>query len=1344
MKTKSKMFLLSIAIIALFTVLGCTSAVKEQDNNPATETVSPTVLSTFPTDKSTEVALNTAITVTFSESMDSASFIPANFTLKAGDTEVTGLVTYNLTTNTAIFTPENSLAANSVYTATVSIGVKDLAGNALSLDMIWSFTTSAAADTTAPAVLAVFPIASSSDVAINTLITATFTEPMNQATIIAANFTVKAGTTAVTGGVTYDSVNKEAIFTPTANLASSTVYTVTVTTDAKDLAGNGVGVNKVWTFTTSAVADTTAPSTLSAFPLVSSTDAAINTLITATFAEPMNSATINAESFMVKAGTTVVAGSVTYDSVNKEATFTPTANLGSSTLYTVTLTTDIKDLAGNGLAVNKVWSFTTSAVADTTAPAVLSVFPVASSTNAAINTLITATFNEPMNSATIIAANFTVKAGTTAVAGSVTYDSVNKEAIFTPTANLASSTLYTATVTTGAKDLAGNGLAINKVWTFTTSAAADTTAPAVLSVFPVASSTNVAINTLITATFNEPMSSATIIAANFTVKAGTTAVTGSVTYDSVNKVTTFTPTANLASSTVYTATVTTGAKDLAGNGLAVNKVWTFTTSVAADTTAPGVLSVFPVDSSTNVAINTLVTATFNEPMNSATIIATNFTVKAGTTAVTGSVTYDSVNKVATFTPASNLASSTVYTATVTTGAKDLAGNGLAINKVWTFTTSVAADTTAPGVLSVFPVDSSTNVAINTLVTATFTEPMNSATIIAANFTVKAGATTVDGSVTYDSVNKVATFTPSANLASSTVYTATVTTGAKDLAGNGLVVNKVWTFTTSAAADTTAPAVLSVFPVDSSTNVAINTLVTATFTEPMDSATIIAANFTVKAGATTVDGSVTYDSVNKVATFTPSANLASSTLYTATVTTGAKDLAGNGLVVNKVWTFTTSTTADTTAPSVLSVFPVASSTDVAINTLITATFNEAMDSATIIAANFTVKAGTAAVDGSVTYDSVNKVATFTPSANLASNTLYTATVTTGAKDLAGNGLAVNKVWNFTTSATADTIPASGTTGVSVGSNITATFSKDMDYMTINGTTFKIMNGATPVTGNVSYDTASKKAIFSLMSSLDSNTTYTVIITTGVQDIDGNPLLVEKTWDFTTAALAAGPLPVILGAAGNFVVLAKSAVSTVPTSVIKGNVGLSPAAETFITGFSQTDATGYATSPQVTEGYIYASTMAPPTPSNMTQAISDMEAAYTDAATRPIPDATNLGAGSLGGLTLTPGLYKWTTDVIIPTDVTISGGGGSDDVWIFQIAGNLTQSSAINVILTNGAQAKNIYWQVAGQVFLGTTSHFEGTILCMTSITLATNASLYGRVLAQTMVALDQNTVTIPTP
>jgi len=983
---------------------------------------------------------------------------------------------------------------------------------------------------------------------------------------------------------------------------------------------------------------------------------------------------------------------------------------------------------------------------DTTAPAVLSVFPVASSVNVAINTLITATFTEPMNQATIIAANFTVKAGTTDVQGSVTYDSVNKVATFTPSANLASSTVYTTTVTTGAKDLAGNGLSANKVWIFTTSAVADTTAPAVLSVFPVASSVNAAINTLITATFSEPMDSATIIAANFTVKAGATTVAGSVTYDSVNKVATFTPSANLASSTVYTATVTTGAKDLAGNGLAVNKVWSFTTSVAADTTAPGVLSVFPVDSSTNVAINTLVTATFTEPMNSATIIATNFTVKAGATVVTGSVTYDSVNKVATFTPSANLASSTVYTATVTTGAKDLAGNGLAVNKVWSFTTSVAADTTAPAVLSVFPVASSVNAAINTLVTATFTEPMNSATIIAANFTVKAGAAAVDGIVTYDSVNKVATFTPASNLASSTVYTATVTTGAKDLAGNGLVVNKVWTFTTSAAADTTAPAVLSVFPVDSSTNVAINTLVTATFTEPMDSATIIAANFTVKAGTAAVDGSVTYDSVNKVATFTPSANLASSTVYTATVTTGAKDLAGNGLAVNKVWTFTTSATADTTAPGVLSVVPLDSSTNTAINTLVTATFTEPMDSATIIAANFTVKAGTAAVDGSVTYDSVNKVATFTPSANLASSTVYTATVTTGAKDLAGNGLAVNKVWTFTTSASefaptvVSTSPVDTSTDVGINPIITATFSEAMNFATIVPANFTITAAdLTVVPGSVTYDWPNKMAIFSPAGNLSVNTVYTVRISTDVKDIVDNSLSADKIWSFTTSSLGLGPEPVTLGTAGNYVILAKTAISTIPSSAITGDIGLSPAAESYMTGFSQTKETGYSTSTQIT-GFMYASDMTPPTPSYIVTAISDMETAYTDAAGRPTPDFVNLLSGNIGGLTLEPGLYNWASTVTLPSDVTIAG--GKNDVWIFQITGDITASSNIKVILSGGAQAKNIFWQVAGEVVIGTGAHFEGVILSQTAISFNTGATMNGRALAQTQVALDQATITKP--
>ena len=220
---------------------------------------------------------------------------------------------------------------------------------------------------------------------------------------------------------------------------------------------------------------------------------------------------------------------------------------------------------------------------------------------------------------------------------------------------------------------------------------------------------------------------------------------------------------------------------------------------------------------------------------------------------------------------------------------------------------------------------------------------------------------------------------------------------------------------------------------------------------------------------------------------------------------------------------------------------------------------------------------------------------------------------------------------------------------------------------------------------------------------------------------------------------GAGPVDLGTAGDFAVLAKTAVVNVPSSSITGDVGLSPAATSYFEGFSQTDATGYATSNQV-DGRLYAADMASPTSSMLTTAVSDMEAAYTDAATRTIPDFINHGAGAIGGMTLVPGLYKWDTTVTLLDDVTLSG--GSSEYWIFQITGNLTVAAAKSVILSGGAAASNIVWQVAGIASMGTTSHMEGVILSQTEITLSTGSSLNGRALAQSQVTLDQATVTEP--
>lgn len=218
---------------------------------------------------------------------------------------------------------------------------------------------------------------------------------------------------------------------------------------------------------------------------------------------------------------------------------------------------------------------------------------------------------------------------------------------------------------------------------------------------------------------------------------------------------------------------------------------------------------------------------------------------------------------------------------------------------------------------------------------------------------------------------------------------------------------------------------------------------------------------------------------------------------------------------------------------------------------------------------------------------------------------------------------------------------------------------------------------------------------------------------------------------------GPAPVPLGTAGgNYVILAKTGISNTGTSAITGDLGLSPAAASFITGFALTTPTTFSTSAQVT-GNVYASDYQAPTPANLTTAISDMQTAYTTAAGRTLPDHTELGAGSIGGLTLPAGLYKWSSTVLIPTSVTLSG--SANDTWIFQIAGGLTQSSATSVILSGGALAQNIVWQVAGIVTIGTTAHMEGEVLSQTQIVLNTGATANGRLLAQTQVTLDANTV-----
>ncbi len=320
------------------------------------------------------------------------------------------------------------------------------------------------------------------------------------------------------------------------------------------------------------------------------------------------------------------------------------------------------------------------------------------------------------------------------------------------------------------------------------------------------------------------------------------------------------------------------------------------------------------------------------------------------------------------------------------------------------------------------------------------------------------------------------------------------------------------------------------------------------------------------------------------------------------------------------------------------------------------------------------------------------------------------------------------------------PANAATGVQRNPSVTATFSEAMTPSTINQATFVLMDGATAVTGVVTY--AGMTATFIPTSPLAPNTLFTATISTGARDAAGNALATAKSWTFTTVATPlTGPAAVNLGTAGNYVIVAKSGVSTTGTTSIVGDIGLSPAAASFVTGFALTaDVTNtFATSAMVT-GKIWAANYTAPTPAALTTAVLDMQAAYTDAAGRTLPDFTELGAGNINGMTLTAGLYKWGTGVSVPIAVTLTG--GANDVWIFQIAQNLTVGNAAIVTLSGGAQARNIFWQVAGQATLGTTSNFKGIILSQTLIALNTGATLNGRALAQTAVTLNATAITQP--
>ena len=277
----------------------------------------------------------------------------------------------------------------------------------------------------------------------------------------------------------------------------------------------------------------------------------------------------------------------------------------------------------------------------------------------------------------------------------------------------------------------------------------------------------------------------------------------------------------------------------------------------------------------------------------------------------------------------------------------------------------------------------------------------------------------------------------------------------------------------------------------------------------------------------------------------------------------------------------------------------------------------------------------------------------------------------------------------------TVPGNAATGVAINQSINATFSEAMNPLTISTANFTVAGpGATPVTGTVAYDVNSKIATFTPASDLAANTTYTATITTGVKDLADNALAGNFAWSFTTAAATTGQTPVALGSATTFAVLAGTTVTSTGATTVNGDLGVSPG--TTLTGAPTVNGTIHLGDPAAAQAQL------------------DLTVAYNDAAGRTVGAITV--AGNLGGQTLTPGLYKSTSSLEISSgDLTLDAQGDANAVWIFQMASTLTTTSGRQVILSGGAKAANIFWQVGSSATLGTASVFKGNILAFTSIT-----------------------------
>ena len=936
--------------------------------------VAPFILHVVPDINTKNVRLDTRIIVSFSEAIDRKTLTPLTFIAARTGESVYGEIVYDEKKYTAIFAPAKPLEPGTEYTVGIAKRITDTSGNELKAGLEWKFATVPPQDITPPYVTAVYPEDGARGSAPDSLLEITFSEKVDHVSLTPFALTVNDGTKNIKGDINYYPAEMKVVFSPAEPLRHSTTYRATVKA-VLDRVGNIMDKPVTWVFSTKDPPDFTPPHPIYTHPHSGARDQNVFPSVYVEFDEDLTAKSVNPFTVYLEDDSGLrMAGEVIYDRSARKVFFTPATELKYATRYSMVLTTDITDLAGNRMAEEITWSFDTMKPVDKERPTIVSVSPAVGAEKVLVNAHVLTRFSEQVNEVTISPVSFRVLKTGQDVPGVLYYNPESFETLFVPNASFDYATTYKVVVEQNIEDLAGNPLALRAAWTFTTEPPPDTVPPRVVRVSPVVGAQEVSLETDIIVEFNEPVDVRSLNAFNFGIRYESRDVSGEISYDVDSRTAHFKPLKPLLKNTLYEAVVDRGVIDLAGNLLENRFSWRFMTgkeyrarpaspledlpgevasyvSEARLKEFPQVTTTEPGEGDVNVPVDGEIVLYFNKPMDKESLDrASVFLLDDDGEIVPAAYIYEESSMRLVLRPRHGLSYNAGYTCVALAHmVKDILGNTLVDNVSLTF------ETAQPGGIPKLTAEEKTRMD--------------------------------EGDKWIEDDEGPLAAEPDEKKAAVTDETVTARSLSDELK------------------------VFAVSPHNGAVNVVETPSITATFTMDVDPLTINRYTISLDDGDRFVEGEVSYDVATKKVMFIPRETLKQGVTYRGTVTADVKDLKGKGLGRDKVWTFTI---LERSGPEIVETIPPAGADDVQITTNIRTVFNKQIVGVTITPFTFKVRSDEGDINGEIRYNNVTKEAIFVPKETLAYGTTYTAIMMPDVQDPQGNQLNRRYLWTFTTS------------------------------------------------------------------------------------------------------------------------------------------------------------------------------------------------------------------------------------------------------------------------------------------------------------------------------------------